>query len=456
MWEVLASVKLAVTLLIILAIGSILGTLIPQGQPQAYYEHYASASWSKVILATQLDHVYSSVWFLLLVAGLALNLIVCSLKRLPQALKSAFDQPEPDGLRLPKVRLSRTLECDAQVEEAGSTVRRMVEAFQGFDGKAVESKEPDQAGKRIFFAQSGRFSRLGAYVVHVAILILMAGGLATTLFGFKGEVWLSEGQTIDHIRLRNGQSMPLGFQVHQTKFIFEKYKNGTPKLWKSDLNFLVDGEVVKTGSCMVNSPVTFGKITFYMSSYDEKKELDWIGLEIKDQEGPAKTLKISTGKTKDVEGLGQVSILDYDTNWRGGGFAAKIKLVRPDGKESHEFWVRPKPPFQMPPQGEDVPEFKLTDAKAKSGGLLAGLQANYDPGIWFVWIGGIVMLLGLISALFWSHQKLWVEVAPHKKGSRIVLAGSTQRNRPSFELKFKALVMELQESLAGIETGKIK
>ena len=277
--------------------------------------------------------------------------------------------------------------------------------------------------------------------------------MATALFGFKGEVWLRDGQVIDSIRLRNGQVLDLDFQVRQDKFVFEKYPDGTPKMWKSDLSFIVDGKVVKTGSCLVNHPVTFGKVSFYMSSFDEEKELDWIGLEIGEKGEGAKTVKVSTAKSEEVAGLGRVSILDYDTNWRGGGFAAKIRLDRPDGAGPVEFWVRPRPPYQMPPPGGDIPEFRLTEARAKPGGLLAGLQANYDPGIWFVWTGGIVMLLGLMAALFWSHQRLWIEVGPHRGGSRMVLAGATQRNRPSFELRFKALVEELQKNLAGTETG---
>ena len=174
-WDFLASVKLAVTLLIILALSSVLGTVIPQGNPQAFYHQYASEAWAKVILAAQLDQVYSSFWFLLLVAVLALNLIVCSLKRLPQALKAVGHTPRPEELRLPKVRLSQVLVSPAPVEQAYAEAQRMGGSFQGFDGRMVESGQPDAAGKRLVFAQSGRFSRLGAYVVHLAILILMAG-----------------------------------------------------------------------------------------------------------------------------------------------------------------------------------------------------------------------------------------------------------------------------------------
>ena len=455
-WESLASVKLAVTLLILLSLGSVLGTVIPQGQPQAFYHHWASEAWAKVILTAQLDRVYSSFWFLLLVAALAVNLIVCSLNRLPKTLKSMGNTPTPEGLHLPRVRLSQSVHGAASPEEVHALVREKFSSLQGIGGRVVESGRADAEGKRLIFAQTGRFSRLGAYVVHLAILILMAGGLATALLGFKGNVWLHPGQVLDHIDLRSGQAMPLDFKVRLDKFIFEKYEDGSPKLWQSNLSFIKDGKVVETAQCKVNHPATFGKVTFYMSSYDQEKTLDYIGLEVMDKDGPPRKIRIKNKEAVSLEGLGRIEILDYDPNWRGGGFAAKIRLVREGAGAPLEFWVRPRPPFQMPPQGQEVPTFKLTDARAKAGEYLAGLQANYDPGIWFVWIGGIIMLLGLVVALFWSHRRFWAEIGPGQSGTRVVLAGSTQSNRPSFELKFKALVKDLEESLAGLETGKKK
>lgn len=444
--DTLASVKLAISLLIILAGVAIIGTILPQGQqPEFYFKYFTSQAVAKFVLGARMDQAYTAWWFLLLLGLLALNLLVCSIKRLPKTLKATFDQPDPEAMRIPKLRQTRTIFGRASFDDALAEVRDQAKRFSSFDGILVEGHPAGDREAVIIHAQAGRWSRLGAYVVHVSILIFFAAGLLTGFLGFKGYVQLFEGESADHIELEAGQKMELGFTVRLDKFIFEQYDNGAPKTFQSDLSFLREGKVVHRDSALVNTPVTFGKITFYQSGYGDSLESLKVQIETKD--GRSQTVSIPTRGRVAVEGLGHLAAGRFHSDMRGLGPAAQIGLWRPGQEEPEVFWILSRAPFQMrDPKSPEV--FKLEDVTTH---YYSGLQANYDPGIWFVWIGGIVMLIGLMMALFMSHTKLWIEIRPHPKGVRLVMTGSTHRNQPAFDKKFSAALKALEDKLQTTE-----
>jgi cytochrome c biogenesis protein len=83
----ISDLRLAIALLFVIAISSGIGTVIPQKENEALYHRiYDSSPWLGLVdanrlLALQLDHVYSSGWFLALLAWLALSLLLCSWRR---------------------------------------------------------------------------------------------------------------------------------------------------------------------------------------------------------------------------------------------------------------------------------------------------------------------------------------------------------------------------------------
>ena len=91
----LSDLRLAIVLLLLIALASAVGTGIPQGDPpSSYIAAYADTPWlgllhGEQVLQLQLDHVYSSGWFLALLAWLGLALILCSWRRQWPALMAA-------------------------------------------------------------------------------------------------------------------------------------------------------------------------------------------------------------------------------------------------------------------------------------------------------------------------------------------------------------------------------
>ena len=155
----------------------------------------------------------------------------------------------------------------------------------------------------------------------------------------------------------------------------------------------------------VNEPVSYGGITFYQSSYGSTLS-DTITLELtKKENGKKYTL---TGSPQDdfqlPDGDGSFVVVDYRSDLMNFGPAVKVHLhgVKSD---RDSFWVFNKqPPFVKRP---DIPyEFQLTNVEEV---YYTGLQANRDPGVWFVYIGFCLMVVGLVMSFFWSHRMLWVQ-----------------------------------------------
>ena len=77
LWDFFCSLKLAIFTLILLALTSIIGTVIQQNKsPQEYMEMYGmSESTFKALDAMQFFDMYHSYWFLSLLGIFAVNLI---------------------------------------------------------------------------------------------------------------------------------------------------------------------------------------------------------------------------------------------------------------------------------------------------------------------------------------------------------------------------------------------
>lgn len=99
-------------------------------------------------------------------------------------------------------------------------------------------------GEYHLFAQKTAWCRLGVYVVHLSILVIFIGAIIGSLAGYKGYVTIVEGTSVNAFEGRNGQKMPLGFEVLCEKFNVEFYATGAPKIQK----YVDDSGKWQTGS----------------------------------------------------------------------------------------------------------------------------------------------------------------------------------------------------------------
>ncbi len=263
-WEFFCSLKLSISLLILLAVTSIIGTVIPQSPPREYLESISAAK-IKLYSAMGFFDMYHSWWFILLLYLLTVNLIACSIKRLPRVWKFIS---EPTLIMDDGLEKTLSLTQHFKMEGDAASLKDKMAAFLGGEFAAPVIIEAN--GEFHLFAQKAAYSRLGVYVVHLSIIIIFIGALIGSFFGYKGYAQIEEGTSISAFENRKGTQTDLGFALKCEKFSVSFYDTGAPKEFRSILTVLENGQPVpgyEKIPVVVNSPLTYKGVTFYQSSY---------------------------------------------------------------------------------------------------------------------------------------------------------------------------------------------
>merc|ERR1712185_398911 len=175
----LSDLRVAIVLLLLIAACSGLGTAIPQGEPAAFYhERYDAAPWLGVVngnqlLSWELDHLYTSNWFLLLLAWLGLALLLCSLRRQWPALRASLrwlDYTKPR--QLSKLAVATSLDTGDSTAALDQLERQLQQ-----QGWAVRRQENRLAARR------GVIGRVGPLLVHTGLIVFMVGAVVGAFGG---------------------------------------------------------------------------------------------------------------------------------------------------------------------------------------------------------------------------------------------------------------------------------
>ncbi len=439
-WDFFCSLKLTLFLLISLALTSIIGTILPQGALPP--EYVATISPAKLQVYTTLGFfdMYHSWWFIALLYVFSLNLVSCSIKRLPHVFKFIS---EPTLVLGEGQRNSFPLKKELTFSGASEKAKERLTEFLGKEFSVPVITELN--GEYHLFAQKTAWCRLGVYVVHFSILIIFIGAIIGSLAGYKGFATIVEGTSINSFERQNGQKMPLGFEVLCEKFNVEFYSTGAPKEFRSILTILENGKPVPGFSqikVIVNEPLTYKGITFYQSSYGQASEGSehYISVrprnggtpeKIAAREGDVVTLKDGT-TFKILEATQEVR--QFAPGYSGP--AARIE-VTPKGAAAQTFIAFKDFPDVNAQRG-DALIFGYEGSSAKQ---YTGLQVAKDPGVWVVWLGCALMVLGIGVAFFMSHKRIWVVVS--KGHARIY--GNASKNQAAFQMQFEDISEKFQE-----------
>jgi cytochrome c biogenesis protein len=399
--------------------------------------------------------MYHSLWFRLLIGALALNLIVCSLDRLPTTLKRFKATPKPDRAK-PFENLSphRQFVVAKKMADVARPVADVLDRTYG----GVESKEGPAS--TWFTVQKARYAHFGVYLVHLSVLLILVGGIIGSIFGFEAFVNIPEGEKASVVRLRSSQApKALPFSVLCKDFTVEKYENGTPKEYRSDLSFVEDGKVLLEGTLLVNHPITFRGITFYQSSYGTipgrsvRLSISRDGEKLQDS-----ALQVEKGRSMSLPGTdAQFQVAEVEGNLRGRmGPAVLISVVSDRGQETR-FWVfqdidrlrKSFPPamFQSPilnPSSFKPYTFFLDGIESR---YYTGLQVNRDPGVPMVWLGFFLIIAGLFVTFFLSHRRVWVRLLEREGRVSVGVAGTASKNPVGLEKELDRLTQKLRDAV---------
>jgi len=302
--NLLRSMRLAIALLVILAIASIVGTVLTQEDPYANYVNQFGPFWADIFRGLDLYDVYSSWWFMLILVFLVTSVSLCVIHNAPNMIRDA--RSWKDRVRKGNLRAFRhKSEFRAAAISSGETAELLMRVGRQLGYKLVT--RDTGTGATLIAGKRGALTKLGYISAHLAIVLICVGGLldsnlpvelqmwisgktATELDSdvdaisadhrlspsnptFRGFALVSEGQQTSSVVLsrRDGSLIQdLPFSILLKRFVVDYYSTGMPKLFASDI-VVTDH---KTGQRVqarvrVNAPFTYDGISIYQSSFQD-------------------------------------------------------------------------------------------------------------------------------------------------------------------------------------------
>ena len=399
----LSSLKVAILLLLVIAIACAAGTLIPQQESdQFYYENFNKNPFlgiinGNILILFELNHVYTSFWFLFLLIWLGLALAVCSFRRQLPILKSALEWIDYKSPRqIAKLSISQTIVTNNHSKSLEKI--RINLKTQGWNIRETDGR---------IAARQGVIGRLGPILIHLGLILLMIGATYGSLNGKTIEKFLAPGRSID--LLNNNKEK--GLTIKLENFQIERDPQGRAEQYRSIVNIIDPDGNNQSKEISVNYPLRYKGLTLYQA--------DWslAAITIKIENSPKLQIPIELipelgeqiwGTIIPTKKDGQDPILVTVNSELG-----PVSIFDSDGT----FLTNLTP----------NKEIKVKDTLIKIINIIpsSGLLLKHDPGVPLVYTSFAIILMGGSLSLI-STKKIWVL---HEEGkSMIYIGGISNRN----------------------------
>ncbi|WP_050808453.1 cytochrome c biogenesis protein ResB [Collimonas fungivorans] len=300
--ELLSSMRFAISLLTIIAIASVIGTVLKQNEPMPNYVNQFGPFWFEVFGKLGLYAVYSSWWFLLIMTFLVISTSLCIARNAPKMIKDVRSWRE--NVREQSLR---NFHHKAEWTSATAPAELARQLAERIAAKGYKTKLMAKDNATLISAKQGAANKWGYIFAHSAIVIICIGGLLDSdlpiraqqwLYGktpfngngiiaqipeehrlglgnptFRGNTLIPEGSASSTaiIPQKDGvmiQDLP--FTIQLKKFIIDFYSTGMPKLFASEVVIRdnADGHTF-AATIKVNQPLIYKGIAVYQSSFED-------------------------------------------------------------------------------------------------------------------------------------------------------------------------------------------
>lgn len=437
-WNFFSSVKVGVWLIVILLIASSLGTIFPQEMyippvmPAAEYYEEQYGWLGKFYYDLGFHNLYSSWWYLLLIAALGISLVIASLDRVVPLYRSLKNQRvSRHESFLKRQRMFSTSDALLTDEAVGKIKENLTK-------KRYKLREENGD----ILAEKNRFSRWGPYVNHLGLIIFLIGGMLRFVPGMYVDeiLWLREGET-KAIPGTEGR-----YYLENNKFIFEVYdKDKDDEVFQDAINKA--GAVVKNyqtdatlyqrqGEIVPGEKPELEKIREQAIQVNKPLKIDGFALyqvDYKLDEMSKMAFKLENKETGDQ--FGDVTVDLYDPEMKydlGNGYKVEVMSYFPDfefnedGEPATKSRIPNNPAFifkmftpentdgevsfvairqNLEPLGEN--DYKMTFNGIETKNVTA-LTVRKDHTLWIIGLGGLIFMIGVIQGAYWNHRRVWI------------------------------------------------
>ncbi len=303
-YELFSSMRFAISLLTLLAIASVIGTVLKQSEPYSNYIIELGPFWFKIFAVLGLYDVYHTGWFLGILVFLVLSTSFCIYRQTPlmlREIRSFREHATETSLR----GFAHRAELAAGI--APATALQRLTGYLAGQGYRYRTRIEGEAQPALIAAKAGSYTRLGYLLTHGAIVIICVGGLidgnvplkveemlgykkvetrdlassqvpaisrlSPANLSFRGSVSIPEGGAADIIYLNVADGylvQDLPFQIHLKKFRIAHYATGQPKSFESDI-VITDPDSKKgfEGTVSVNHPIVYRGVAIYQAGFGD-------------------------------------------------------------------------------------------------------------------------------------------------------------------------------------------
>ena len=300
--ELLSSMRFAISLLTLICIASVIGTVVKQNEPHNNYVNQFGPFWAEVFGHVGIYTVYSAWWFLLILAFLVTSTSLCIARNTPKILAELRSYKE--GVR---EQALRAFHHKAEGTLAATPEATLAHVNQLLVSQGWQARAQVRANGTMVAARKGMANKIGYLAAHGAIVLICLGGLfdgdlvvraqmlllGKTPYGggglisdvpekhrlsernptFRGNLLVPEGgrASVAILNMSDGvvlQDLP--FDVELKKFIVDYYDTGMPKLFASEIVIHDHETGAKTEATVkVNEPAFHRGVAIYQSSFDD-------------------------------------------------------------------------------------------------------------------------------------------------------------------------------------------
>ncbi len=417
----LGSVKVALFSFLTLIVLSILGTFIAQGQPEEFYFLKYGKNLGKILVFLNLDDVYHSWWYTFILFLFFFNLLICSVNRFKIILK--FYRKSPSEVNPENLPLKKSFFSSKDYFFLAKYIQ-----------ESLKFSSTSQEG--FFYKDKNRWAFFSFYLIHFSWGIIVLGALIGATFGYRGNMSILEGESSNQIiPFRKKEPIFLDFSIKLNQFILEFYPNGMPKEYISNVT-IIDGNQTMNALIKVNEPLKYKNLTFYQSSYNVVPEFK---IKVKTQKGiHYYTLSLFTPIA-----LNRYIITLDDYGEAHGFIFAKISILNEyTGAQSQGILIRGFSPLRFFLNKEENLTISLEDIEKIW--YVTGLQVKKDPGKPLVYLGFILMILGVLVIYFFEPKTFWIYLRPEKEKIQVILGAYSKRERGFIKLELENLEKKLK------------
>jgi len=416
----ISSLRFAISLIILIAISSGIGTFIPQGNNKKFYfDIYDEAPIfgflnGKNVLKLQLDHIYTSFWFLFALILLCISLAACSFRRQIPSLKASLKWIEyKSEKKFSKLQLSSI-----------HPINQDGDLFSIVDLLLKKRGWKTYKFKSHISARKGLIGKIGPLVVHIGLIVLLIGSAYGSFTSQSKEQYLLPGETLDLVN----ESTNSKANVKLVDFSIERESDGVPKQFISKLNFSSEDlnfNEIKTTK--VNHPIRFKGLTIYQADWAISNvvlEIDNILYQLQLREIPEIGNQV-WGVLVELGSETKKNFLLTIDNENG-----PLKISNTENFSGNNLFINDNP-------------LEVNSSKVSLKKIIpsSGLIIKNDPSIPFIYFSFILIIFGTIISLIPTNQ-LWILV--NNESQKLFIGGLSNKNLVGFKKEFFKLSEEIK------------